>query len=239
MARPFAVIAASLLLVTTVSLADDPPVPLPAEIISRMVDTYAELQTYRDAISVEVSNDDGESSPRTLLVDTVFQRPDRFRFRLHDDSQTADGQLSLTYVVWSDVGGFRSWAASRPEIINRFDRIDGALGGPTGISYSTAVRIPTLLMPRILWGSGLRHLIDSKLLGEELIGPDDCYVVEATLRRPNRPITLWIDKSTFLVHRWEYDLRGQSGEATHVRATYVAEADPEVYPSEFEFVPPY
>jgi outer membrane lipoprotein-sorting protein len=238
MLRSSAVFLALLVAVMATNLAEPGPGPSAEEILEEMVVTYAGLDSYRDAIGVNVIAEGDAAPARRLLVDTAFERPGLFRFRLHEIGDAAGDDHRLIYVVWSDGQGVRSWSAANGWV-REFSSIEHALGGPTGISYQTATRIPALLMPEMLWGSGMRHLKDAVLLGEESIDHHDCFKLEATTGGSDRRLTLWLDKRSFLL-RQIYDARRRDdGSIIQMTAIYAPQGNPEVFANEFEFEPPF
>jgi len=239
MLRHLAVLVVLFSISATPSVAGTPSGagPTASEILDNMVAAYAALASYKDSGEVKLTREGEGERVRRLVFSTSFVRPELFRFEYDKHHETSDPESSERYVVWSDEQGIRSWWAVRPEV-REFDAIEHALGGPTGVSHGSATRIPALLMPQMLWGSGMRHLERPVLVGEERIGTSDCYRLEVTRGdRSRRRMTLWLEKETYLVRKVYDSMQLPSG-TTHMTATYSPRANIEILPQEFHFVPP-
>lgn len=210
--------------------------PSGPEILNGMVAAYATLATYRDSGEVRLSQDrQGENVVERIVFSTAFVRPELFRFEFEWPAPAVNPK---PYVVWSNGQGARSWWALRPGI-REFDSIEFALGGPTGISHRSATRIPGLLMPNMLWGSGMRHLERPVLLGEEKVGASDCYKLEVMEGvDPGRPMTLWLDMETYLVRK-VHTSRNLPGGTRYMTALYSPHPNVEIPAQDFDYQPPY
>ena len=104
-------------------------------------ETYGQCSFYEDAGSVlgTFHMRDGEMQDH-LFFETVFSRPDRFRYKFVDRASRG------TYVVWTNAEQVRTWWSVRPKV-SEFSSLETALGGPAGISGGSASAIPSLLVP--------------------------------------------------------------------------------------------
>jgi len=168
--------------------------PSPQEIVARMAKAYGDCTSYRDSgivTTVFVTAD------RHRMVDkpftTAFVRPGRFRFEYKDyDTST---QLRR-YIIWSDGKDVETWWDLKPGI-EKPKSLGLALGGATGVSGSSACRIPSMLLGET-WGN-LSLTRDAKRAEDGKLDKVDCFRVEGKYGK--QPITLWIDKQSYLVRR--------------------------------------
>ena len=191
----------------------------PREILSRMKDVYATCMTYRDEGKV-VSGAGGE-----LTFATIFARPSQFRYEYKSRSR------SDYYVIWrTEPGDAKSWWTIRRE--TRTERLGLAIAGATGVSAATSHTIPTLLMPDELQGGfslALDNWVDTGPV-EETVGGRLCYKLSGHYPlSPTSPLTVWIDKETFLV-------RQVFSNSTTV--TYSPQLNVPIEPSTFQYQPP-
>ena len=158
---------------------------------------------------------------------TAFHRPDRFRFEYRDRREV--GREWKRYVVWLGGEEVRTWWDVHPGV-RRPESLELAVAGATGVSGGSAHTTPALLLPDRISGRRLTELVELAALGDEPLGDVICYrlsgrqfvpypvdsdederraqhVIALTGRRPERaersPLTVWIDRDTFLIRRIE------------------------------------
>jgi hypothetical protein len=93
----------------------------------------------------------------------------------------------------------RTWWDLTPGIKKR-DSLDLATAGATGVSDGSAHNIPALLLPKEISGRKIADITEAKIESARL-GTADSFRVQG--KYADDPITLWIDKKTFLVRRIE------------------------------------
>ncbi len=120
-----------------------------------------------------------------------------------------------------------------------------ALAGATGVSGGSAHTVPALLMPDLVGPCRLPHMVEVVSVGDAALGDVTCYrlsgqfapspddpdlderVLRTTGRRMERaeegPVTVWVDRGTFLVRRVEEATRFET-----FRTEEVTEYEPEV-----------
>jgi len=191
----------------------------PEMILLKMKRTYAACRSYRDTGEVRTSSTtDGGHFGSELPFATAFVRPDRFRFEFTDQGL---GERRAKYIVWVSGDEVRSWWDAQPGV-----RQPGSLGEAlqvaAGVSGSSSVRVPEMLLPAIGGESAV-------LLGAERIEDGDDRGVECfRIRGKSRPtpytltmgkrqvtvkdesVTLWIDRASFLLRKVEQNRTFQS-----------------------------
>ncbi len=161
-----------------------------------MAKRYANCKSYRDSGVVKsvlifpVIGKQATEKPFT----TAFFRPDRFRFEF---KETGSGE-KCRYVVWQGGNDVKTWWDLKPGV-EKVESLGLALAGPTGVSGGSAHTIPALLLPREVAGRRLTDITEPKRLADAKIDNVDCFVLDGQFG--DRPMTLWIDKQTFLVRR--------------------------------------
>lgn len=176
-------------------------------VLSRMVESYALLQSYRDSGTVRFQIIGLENE---ITFETAFVRPNSFRF----------GWVShhpfppLKYLKWRSV----IWSTST----DSYTWNDGYLGlaaetrkdtslamsvaGATGVSGGAANTIATLLMPDIWgtspFGTSLRTLAFPKLTGIESVESVDCYHIVGTASRGEQ-YDLWLGTKDYLLRKMQ------------------------------------
>jgi len=213
----FAVMAAAVFLVCAVHVrADEAPQrgrdseaqkstgtdkPSAREIISRMEETYRTCRSYSDTglvktVFISEHGNRIEKKPFT----TAFVRSDRFRFE-YRSKHPFPGAKELRHIIWSDGDEVRTWWDVRPGV-KKEPSLLMAVAAATGVSGASAKTIPTLLMPDKLGASRITMLDQPKRLAESTIDGVACYRVRGKLAYSDSPpITLWISKASFLIHR--------------------------------------
>ena len=213
------------------------------QLLDRMSKAYATCKSYRDSGTVKnvYIRADGEQTVEKPFT-TAFVRPDRFRFE-YRDQKTNNRQYR--YIIWSDGKVVQTWWDVRPGI-EKPDSLAMALESATGVSSGAARRMPGLLISDPL-GAGweIKRLRDLKRLDDAKLDTVDCFRVQGETGTRTQtpvtftrgPVTLWIEKSTFLVRR--IDEQGKFDTfRTEQTTTYDPVFDGEITDKMLEFDPP-
>ena len=168
------------------------------QILDRVSKAYASCRTYRDSGSVKTVfvRTDGKWTERRPFA-TAFVRPDRFRFEYREKRGDDD---ELRYIVWRQGKDVRTWWDLNPGI-EKPSSLGLALAGATGVSGGSAHTVPALLLPGEVGGRLLTSITDARRMGDAKLGETDCFRVQGTY--VNAPVTLWIEKKSFLVRRMD------------------------------------
>jgi hypothetical protein len=195
----------------------------PDQILAALAEVYATCGSYRDSGRVVTRFLDlgGRLTDTSVKpFRTAFVRPDRFRFEYRDED-AGGGRC----IVWSDGEATRTWWYVTPGV-EEHESLGLAVAGATGVSGESAHTVPALLLPDRVRGRRLTDLGEVVSLGDERLDEVTCYrlqgrfaadpaaeerhrqeVLRLTGQQPERcvdgPVTLWIDRGTFLVRRIE------------------------------------
>jgi outer membrane lipoprotein-sorting protein len=169
------------------------------QILDRMVKVYASCKSYQDSGMVRTLFilPDGNRTVEKPFT-TAFVRSGRFRFEYKEKRENQD----YRYLVWANGKDVRTWWDVTPGI-KRLDSLGFALAGVTGVSGGSARRIPALLISEPI-GAGwdIRKLRNLKRLEDAKAENADCFRIQGETGIDGQgPVTLWIDKASFLVRR--------------------------------------
>jgi hypothetical protein len=198
----------------------------PEQILAALSETYSTCASYMDTGEVVSLG----AYPTTRPFRTAFVRPDWFRFEFRDRFDEADPWHS--YVVWANESDVRVRWDIRPQV-EQAESLRLALAGATGVSGGAAHTIPSLLMPDLFGPHPLTRLADVTSLPDEMLAGVACYRLVGRAVYPqldpgeaerrcteaqrlygvslghceHEPLTLWIDRGTFLIRRIEESVR--------------------------------
>jgi outer membrane lipoprotein-sorting protein len=213
--------------------ADEPkPDALKAQdVLARMAKVYAGCKSYRDTGAVKTVFVDATGN-RTVEkpFKTAFVRPDRFRF----EYTAKQGGREDRYIVWRKGKEVQTWWDITPGV-EKPESLDLALAGATGVSGGSARTVPTLLLPKEVRGGRLTDLTEAKRADDAKIGKVDCLRIEG--KYGGHPMTLWIDKKTFLVRRIDSKKKFDDF-STEQTTTYDPVIDGEIPDKALQFDPP-
>ena len=200
------------------------------DVLERVARVYAGCKTYRDTgvvttVFVEATGSWVLEKPFT----TAFVRPDRFRFQY---AETRCG-LDHRFIVWRRGDEIRAWWTVKPRFEKR-DSLEMALAAATGVSGGSAHTVPALLLPNEIGGRRLTDITEATRAEDATIDTVNFFRIRGTFG--DLPMTLWIDKNTFLVRR--IDSKKTIGNfSTEETTTYDPVIDGEVPDAFLEFDP--
>jgi len=207
-----------------------PDDPKARQIINRMTKTYAECKSYRDSgvVTTVFFEKSGERTVEKSFT-TAFVRPDRFRFE-YKEQKTGDQQSR--YIVWSNGKEVQTWWDVKPGI-EKPESLGRALAGATGLSGGSAATVAALLTGAG-WGN-ITTIAGAKLLEDGKLDEVECYRVEGAFG--NRPMTVWIDKTSYLVRRIDTHTEFDTFR-TEQTTTYDPAVNEEIADNLLDFDPP-
>lgn len=191
--------------------AGEPPSTAPktgGQILKEMAETYAGLSSYMDR-GVVLSHDPAKSSPDQITFDTMFKRPNFYRFvwESHHPYEPLR-HITRRNVVWSNErGAFGVFLGDFREGKPLMSHIAGA----TGVSRGSALTVIRMLLPKEITSATLSELSDPKLVGEEMFEGTLCYRVHGRNRRGDE-YQLWIGKADLLLRRYLWPILGKTSE---------------------------
>ena len=161
------------------------------QIVERMAEKYAKCKSYRDSGVVKTVF---IRTDRKRIVEkpftTAFVRPDRFRFEYKDKERR--------YIIWRKGNDIQTWWDVTPGI-KKPESLGRALAAATGVSSSSAHTVPALLIPDEVKGRRLTNITEAERIEDAKLDKVDCFRIQG--QSVGRPMTIWVDKKTFLVRR--------------------------------------
>ena len=198
--------------------------PDPRDLARKVETVYASCRTYRDTgQATQVfrnaqGQEQGRADRKPRKITTAFVRPDKFRFEFDDDR----GGRLIRNLIWMDGRSLKSWWDLRPGVQTP-ESLQFALGAAAGVTESSSMTIPPLLLPALLkrpnaLSEGPGEL---SLLEDEAIGPHDCHrlrrrydAVNFQNKRNFEVVdTYWIDAKTSAIRRVVKEMQLDEGRA--------------------------
>lgn len=217
------------------------------QILMRMKKVYAGCRSYRDTGEVRTRGViEGGSFASSVPFATAFVRPGPFRFQFTD---RGIGERESLFIVWADGGSeVLAWWDASPGV-RRASSLQEALEAASGISGGASIRVPGLLLPRVV-GAGVL-LVGPVRLEDDVDRGVWCYRVRGKSRETpyqrtagtvsvtveDEAITLWIDRATLLLRKVEEDAT-LSTYRSFSTTTYEPEIDVDVPAGQLAFDPP-
>ncbi len=209
------------------------------EILAHMAAQYAAAQTYRDegTLTRTISTPDQIFSTNQQF-NTVFVRPDKFRFEYLDLPGQTVRETRIGYIVWRSGDELGSYFWARPEQRALSSLAEG-LAGATGVSGGTAARVPHLLMPELLRGRGTAmhaNLANPVRQADSPVQNQDAFVVSGNTGRFD--VRFWIRKSDYLILKVEQFLKQENDSESLTVTHYSPSLNAEIPPTLLEFRDP-
>ncbi len=196
------------------------------------------VQTFRDAEGKDLVPADRK--PRGLA--TAFVRPDKFRFEFDDDR----GGKPVRNLIWMDGAAVKTWWDIRPGI-EAPESLSFALGAAAGVTESSSVTIPHLLLPKALGRPNALSAGPGELAPLEggAIGPHACHRLRRRFKAVNFQTgkdfevvhTYWIDAKTSAIRRVVNEMQLEEGRSVGTM-DLEPEFDAEVPAEALAFDPP-
>jgi len=196
-----------------------------------MAKAYTDCKSYRDlgvvkTVFVRETGNRTDEKPFT----TAFVRPDRFRF----EYKAKIGNQQIRHIIWSNGTKIQTWWDAKPGI-KKPKSLQLAVAEATGVSGGSAARIPAMLMPGKTKGWGGVHISDAKRIEDGKLERIECFRLEG--KYGDNPITLWIDKKSYLVRRIDEQAKFDNFR-TETTTTYDPTVDGKITDKMLEFDPP-
>jgi hypothetical protein len=173
------------------------------EVLARTRELYATCRSYRDVgeqtnVIVGSHLTDGRET-MSFRYRTAFSRPSNLFFEFRSfwrgtDVVRAHGVLRATaerVEQWWNIGEEQGTHMSLTAAISTFAAISGG----------TARAVPSLLLPESCGRPTLPDPSSARVHGMDAHDGHDCFVIEGTRGRSNRPVTVWIDRSSLMLRR--------------------------------------
>ncbi len=251
MSRSLPPLFAATLACAAAALAQAPPPAEPAglspmKILLTMSRTYAGCRSYRDTGKVKTrAQMEGSSFGSDVPFATAFVRPGTFRFQFTDSGL---GESAAVCIIWWNGAEVQSWWDAKPGV-RRSDSLQQALDVASGISTGASLRVPGMLLPSVV-GSG-PPLVDPERIADDALGDAPCFRIKGrsratpytettgatTVTVKDETVTLWIDRTSFLLRKVEEARTLDSYRSTRT-TTYAPELDLDIPADQLAFNPP-
>jgi hypothetical protein len=220
--------------------------PAAGKIIDRMARVYANCNSYRDSgvVTTLYLTDTGNRTTAKPFT-TAFVRSDRFRFECKQDLGGKTPYRSIIWSNWKDIKPWWNFWSNRFEI-QTWQDVKPGIEKPTSLDSAlvlaghSAENIPKQLLHGEVWFPRLTQITETKLAEDDKLGKVECFLIEGMWA--DRPITLWIDKKSYLVRRTDerYEVKEANGKAFRVEmtTTYDPIIDEKIADKLLEFDPP-
>lgn len=214
------------------------------EILSRVDETYATCRSYLDQGLVKtVFAKEGGGFVNEYPFTTAFVRPDRFRYEFTSKPSYVPMAKERRFIIWANGDNVKTWWDVDPGVKTNVP-LTMAIAKATGVSGGSAHTVPVLVMPKRVGGAKKTALHDSERLEDAHENEVPCFRVKG-YRSPtdSRPITLWISKETFLIHKIDESvLLPKTSEHPEFEATttttYAPKIDIDIKPDDLAFNAP-
>jgi len=201
------------------------------QILERMAKAYTDCKSYQDSgVEKTVFVKENGSDTYEVSFTTAFVRPARFRSEYKKQVVAHE----FRHIVWSNGKDVRTWWNTQLGL-PKPESLDLALAGATGVFGDPVQTIPALLLPDVVGGRSLISITESRRADDGKLEETECFRVEG--RFADSPITLWIDKKSYLVRR--IDQQRQFGSfRTENTTAYKPKIDEKIDDKLLEFDPP-
>ncbi len=208
----------------------------PKQILERMAKTYAECKSYRDSgiVKIVFIEHDGRNWTKELVFNTAFIRPDRFRFEYYERVCVNEREEKSLFIVWRKENEVRTWWDIKPGTENP-PSLELAVAGATGVSGGSAHTIPALLLPNEISGRPLTDITEASRIEDAKLDETECFRVHGNF--DDSPVTLWIEKETYLVRRIDEETKFEDFQTVDT-TTYEPVVDGEIADNLLEYNPP-
>ncbi len=175
------------------------PSSLAIDIIQKTREVYLQCSTYRDVGKVTtIFFENGRQRTDEKPFQTAFVRPGQFRFEYQ--TKVPPGR----YIIWRDGADMQTWWNVHDPPLRTPQSFSLAIAGAMGVSGVSAYRIPSLLLPSDVGGTGVARLTTMKPIEDGTIDDRSFYRFQSPPQQALQATsveTVWIDKKTFLIRR--------------------------------------
>ena len=170
-------------------------------------------------------------------------RSDRFRLEIQENDGSTRPVRWIIWANWKDVRSWWNFWSNRYDVQTWWDLRPG-IEKPSRLDLALAGRSPDGVPKRPLRGDvqvqRLTQITETKLAEDGQLDGVECFRVEGMYG--DSPITLWIDKKSYLVRRIDErsEVNGSDGKAFHVEVTttHNPTIDEKIADKLLEFDPP-
>ncbi len=175
-------------------------------IVTSLGKKYSGLTSYQDKGSVKqergiVKFETYFSSPDSFLfkweITEKFYFPELKRSSISTTKSAIKSNKEETYIFYYYEGDLKSK-------VEKFHNLKSAIPPATGISWGSALYIPSLIFQGINKAK-LTNLREAKMVGVQFIGGKECYIIDGKWLHINSKFTIWIEKDSFIIKKFARD----------------------------------
>lgn len=201
------------------------------EILKKVKKNYACLETYQDKGSVKqekgiVKFETYFSSPDSFLFKwetaETFYFPEKMKSSIITTKSAIKSNKEETYIFYYYKGDLKSK-------VKKFHNLKSAIPSATGISWGSALYIPSLIFQGINKAK-LTNLREAKIVGIQYIGGKKCYIIAGKWLHIDTKYKIWIEKDSFIIKKFIRD-------NTDIYSFNEAITNESIPPAIFEFEP--
>ena len=222
------------------------------DVLAKSRAAYAALTSYADSGTVldERGGFTDRSTFRTLFTRDPHQLLLEFR-ALASEYPTIRVPLNSHVVLWMENGALQAWSSSTQEhetYTAESGQQVNALKHRAAVTYGISVVIPSHLYDKSGLASAVQATEEAEADGFETVNGRRCFRILGVerWRYPNgqvtgvRPITLWLDAETYLIHKIVQDTpKGMPrGSLSRMTTTIKHRVNPDLKPAQFRFAVP-
>jgi len=196
----------------------------PEEIIQKMMQIYASLNSYTDEGVVNTYlRQDGQIALSQIKFKTIFLRPNRLRFELNyclENGTRADQEILLS-------DGERVFISEKKKPVP-IKSIEEGLASLDGISFGSSYFVPRMLLglkEKFL----LSNLRSVRIEGEEKIDNEDFVLIRGKHPKRESDVLIYIKKKDFILVKIRYIYENKIIEETHYNIKINAEVSAELF----------
>ncbi len=182
------------------------------EILSKVDSTYASCRSYSDTglVKTVFARESGGFTDDKPFK-TAFLRDGEFRYEFTSKPTYVPGVEERRFIVWANGDDVQTWWDIDPGV-KKDKTLPLALATATGVSGGSSHTVPVMLLPKRVGGMKRTALRDLERLKDADENTDEnnvpCFRVKGQpLSAKSQPITLWISKETFLIHRIDSSMK--------------------------------
>lgn len=169
------------------------------QVLEKMAQRYAGCATYEDRGQVQqVFRHLNSNTKQTVRkpFSTAFVRPSRFRFQF---KRYADNRSVQKYIVWQRGSAIRTWWTVGQRL-ERLSKLSMAIAGATGVSGSSALTVPRMLLPGQINAWSIHKIAQPLVIGNGTVNRAICLRIQGADALGDS-VTIWVDKKDWLLRK--------------------------------------
>lgn len=171
------------------------------EILQKVENKYSKVKTYKDKGTVK-------SYLGNIEFDTYFSKPSSFLFKwnmkLLPSHNSNIKQIISTHSALQSYNNetytYLNYKGILKKRVKKYSDVKDAIYSVTGISWSSALNIPSYFFPDLeVWK--ITDIDIPKIIGVQNVGNKECYQIVGKWYDKNSEIELWVEKDTYIIRK--------------------------------------